>query len=590
MDTRSHGRGIILVSGFVLMGLVGAGQVYGTKETGKIRVRVRPVQAEVFVDGQHMGDASYDGTLTIPKVGAGEHTVGIYNYGYVAQTYKVNVEGGKTIGLHVTLEPLAGTVPGPRGRIKILGAKRAGVFLNGKTPEYVVGHGGEFDDGFLRRNQQLLVPPGTYQLALVHGEKQIWSGPVTVAADQMTTVDARRNGEQRTERWNAPTGDLPRFKAGLASARVAVSPASGTFAANPTQIGCGESSKLTWSSSGVSRAEIAGIGEVPPSGEREVSPKETSTYTFTAVGPGGVATVNSTVNVANTFNATLDVTPREVKFRKIGARVLEAPSATVNWSTAGAGTVEVDPFGTVEGSGNRRVQPVPQQTKPGAVDETLNYTLKASNACGATETRTASLHLTGTIEAVGGGAGGATEVTTEFAVALVSVFFPTDFPEKKRPQGGLLKSQQGALARLADAFKKYLEYDPTVHLGLEAHADNRASPKHNQELTDRRAARVKGFLAGQAIAAGAIETSALGKTQQLNRDEVKQLETQNPNPPPKARLRAVRTDWLAYNRRVDVVLKPSGQRSSKYYPHAAADSNILWQEPKPRWRVVEKNQ
>jgi hypothetical protein len=30
--------------------------------------------------------------------------------------------------------------------------------------------------------------------------------------------------------------------------------------------------------------------------------------------------------------------------------------------------------------------------------------------------------------------------------------------------------------------------------------------------------------------------------------------------------------------------------SSQYYPHGAADSSLLWQVPRPRWRVIEKAQ
>ena len=44
------------------------------------------------------------------------------------------------------------------------------------------------------------------------------------------------------------------------------------------------------------------------------------------------------------------------------------------------------------------------------------------------------------------------------------------------------------------------------------------------------------------------------------------------------------------NRRVDMTLQPAGMHSTQYYPHNAADSNILWQVPRPRWRLAEKAQ
>src|SRR5512135_2437206 len=79
---------------------------YGAdKTTARLRVTARPVESEIFIDGQHMGDATWDGTLTVPKIAPGEHNVGIYNYGYVPQTYKVNFTGGMTSTLNVRLVP-----------------------------------------------------------------------------------------------------------------------------------------------------------------------------------------------------------------------------------------------------------------------------------------------------------------------------------------------------------------------------------------------------------------------------------------------------------------------------------------------------
>ena len=54
-------------------------------------------------------------------------------------------------------------------------------------------------------------------------------------------------------------------------------------------------------------------------------------------------------------------------------------------------TVSVDPLGSVGASGNHEVQVTPTKTSPGPIDETVTYTLHASNACGGSETRTAML-------------------------------------------------------------------------------------------------------------------------------------------------------------------------------------------------------
>jgi outer membrane protein OmpA-like peptidoglycan-associated protein len=560
---------------------------YGADKTeAKLRVTVRPVEAEIFIDGQHMGDATFDGTLTVPKISPGEHTVGIYNWGYVPQTYKVNFTGGMTSTLNLRLVPIPGDVSGPWGRIQIKGAPRAAILMNGKTPEYVVGHADESDNSFIWQ-QELLVPPGTHQLMLVHGDKTIWSGPVTVEAGKRTILHVEGGGSQHIEAWKGaePHGDLPRFRAGLSTATIAVGPTTGRITASPTEINCGDSTNLSWSSDGAVHTDISGVGDVAATGSQSVSPTATTTYTFTAGGPGGVVTPTATVTVNNKINASLEVSPQEITYNRVGNKVTQQGTATVTWSATGAGTITVtlDPLGSVDASGSRQVQPVPKQAGLGPVNETVTYTLHATNQCGGDETRTATLHITGSIKP--------TEQVEEFSeVALVSLYFPTDYPTKQHPEGGLLRSQQEALNTLASAFKTYLGHDPNARLLLEAHADIRGSGSHNKSLTERRAARVKDYLVSQGIAASAIDTTAVGKENQLGKDEVKELEAKNPHTPPKARLKAAAVDWMAYNRRVDVVLQPLGMRSSKYYPHQAADSSVLWQKPKPGWKVVSKNQ
>jgi hypothetical protein len=56
------------------------------------------------------------------------------------------------------------------------------------------------------------------------------------------------------------------------------------------------------------------------------------------------------------------------------------------------------------------------------------------------------------------------------------------------------------------------------------------------------------------------------------------MESSNPQMPPKARLKNKQADWLAYNRRADIILLPSGKKSAQYFPHGADDSGIIWQD------------
>ena len=45
--------------------------------------------------------------------------------------------------------------------------------------------------------------------------------------------------------------------------------------------------------------------------------------------------------------------------------------------------------------------------------------------------------------------------------------------------------------------------------------------------------------------------------------------------------------WLAYNRRVDIILEPKGQESTEAYPNDAPDARVLWQRAVPQLKAVE---
>ena len=70
------------------------------------------------------------------------------------------------------------------------------------------------------------------------------------------------------------------------------------FSASPSSIEKGESSTLTWSTTGATNVTIEpGIGDVSIKGNRSVSPNATTTYTLTAKGEGGITTATEQVSV-----------------------------------------------------------------------------------------------------------------------------------------------------------------------------------------------------------------------------------------------------------------------------------------------------
>jgi len=123
-------------------------------------------------------------------------------YKFVEQD--VSMDSDKTVPLDIKLEPVGAPVPGPRGRIQIEagrlhGATAAAVLLNGKKPLYFVGHVDEFDNDIIW-HQELIVPPGTHQVTVTRYGKELWSGPITVAADQRVIVNIS-NGKEKTKPW-----------------------------------------------------------------------------------------------------------------------------------------------------------------------------------------------------------------------------------------------------------------------------------------------------------------------------------------------------------------------------------------------------
>lgn len=537
-------------------------------QNGKLRVKAKPPQAYVFVDGKAVWEASKGGI----SLSAGDHKVDVFNYGYKPANRNVTIQAGKSVNLDVTLDPAPGEVTGPWGCITIEDANRDAILLNGKTPEFFVGHGDEFDHEWWW-HQELIVPPGTHQLTVLSGDKQVWSGPVTVEANKRVVIDVPK-GVRKTVAWTrgGSLKSLSRFKAGTASATVAVAKPTAQVSASKAQINCGEAAQLKWSSTEAPSVEISGLGKVAAAGEQSVQPDKNTTYNLTATGPGGVATAAAPVSVNTAIDASLTVSPSEVKYRKVGDKVFEQGKADLNWSTSNASSISISGMGTVGAGGSRSLEVAPQKTAIGPVDETVTYTLNATNACGTSQSRTAQLHITGSIEPE------PKPAPPEVHVTLNSVYFPTAQPTVRKPAGGLLDSQQKTLLSLVADFKKYLENKSDAKLVLTGHADRRGSIKYNQALSERRADRAKQFLIENGLPAGNIETRGVGKTENLTRDQVKQLIEQQANlsdDEKKKQLRRLETLVLAENRRVDVTLSSTGEQSTRQYPFDAADSKTL---------------
>jgi len=535
-----------------------AGGISSFAQDGKLVLHVTPKQAYIFLDGRAISEASKHRSLSLT---AGDHKIELVNYGYAPSTQTVTIAAGKTSNLDVTLTPVTGTISGPFGAMTIEGADRDAILLNGKTPDFFVGHGDEFDHDWIWK-QELVVPPGTYQVSVLSEDKEVWSGSVDVPANQRVVVDIPK-GVRKTIAW--PRGEklsaIPRFTVGTASATVAVAKPTAQLSVTAAQVNCGDASQINWTSTDAPRVEITPVGPVATSGKQSIQPTQNTTYNLTATGPGGTVTSTATVNVNTAVQANLDLAPAEVHYKKVGEKVVVDDSTALNWTASNASTVSIDSLGAVSPTGSHTLQITPKKTDPGTVDETVTYTLNASNGCGGTATKTATLHIVGSI------------VQPEIKLAR-SVYFPTDRPRSLKSENALLDSEKETLKSIATSFTQYLADQPDARLVLSGHADKRGPQAYNQPLSERRAALAKKFLVEQGVPEDKIETQAFGKEQNLSADQVKQQVEQDASMSPEDRQKAlqkIQTIVLAYNRRVDITSKPTGQESAREYPFKAED-------------------
>lgn len=540
-------------------------------ETGKLKVHVAPKQSYVFVDGKAIRDGSQ--TINLP---AGQHKVGIYNYGYLPDEQMVQIRAGQTTDLSSSLKLSGDKVAGPFALIEFKGDPRAAVLLNGQTPAFFVGHVDEFNWDWIW-HQRLLVNPGTYQVTVTREGNTIWSGQLTAEAGKHTTVYLDHQGKTKVQDWKEglAMSPQPRFRAGIASATVPVAAVSAQLAAQSTSLACGQSTNLDWKTANAAETSITGLGEVPSQGDKSVSPTHDMTYALTAMGPGGKSTQTVAVHVSNEPAATLALSQPVLHYHKVGEQVVEQDSGTLSWSVSNANSVNLAPFGKESDSGSQKIIADPKQTARGPVNEDVTYTLTSSNPCGGTVTKTATLRIEGSIDAPP-------------AVTIASLFFPTAYPTKKHPKLGLVPSEKETLASAATQFKNYLTYEPTGTLTIVGYADVRGSNRYNQALSERRAELARTYLISRGVPPEKIQISAKGKELQMDMKKVQTLQSKNDQKPEKWMAKHEKTTWMAYNRRTDIVLNPEGIPSKVLYPNDIAAARLLWQRPMPNLKKMEK--
>ena len=156
---------------------------------------------------------------------------------------------------------------------------------------------------------------------------------------------------------------------------------------SPANIMVGESATINYSTSNADSVSISpGIGAVPGSGSRVVSPTETTTYTLTATNGRGPVTCGVTVAVT-----TIPV-PRVVNFTANPVTIQQGQASTLTWTVENATSVSISTLGTVQLNGSQDVRPA----------ETITYVLTATNKTGTvTASATVTVNKTPVVPPIG---------------------------------------------------------------------------------------------------------------------------------------------------------------------------------------------
>lgn len=189
-------------------------------------------------------------------------------------------------------------------------------------------------------------------------------GTATVSPTTTTTYNLTANG---------PGGQT--VTASVTVTVGASKPAVIRFTAAPTHISQGQSSLLSWTTTGASTVTINnGVGTVSANGSKNVTPTATTTYTLTATGADGTTSVSAavTVTVGGNVPNVLSFTASPTVVPTGGGQV------SLCWNVSNATSIMIQPQpGTVSGTA--------ASCQTVTVSQTTTFTLTATNAVGPTQ-------------------------------------------------------------------------------------------------------------------------------------------------------------------------------------------------------------
>lgn len=387
-------------------------------QDAKLKVQADPHGAFVFVDGEAY--KQHDGML---EIAPGEHTIGVYSYGYSPYIEKVKLKAGDNPTITAKLEAIRGESAGPWGNLEVRGVHgNYLVFLNGRGPEFFVGHVSEM------KGDHLVLPPGEQHVIIVNpdGNQEASSWYVKIMANRRAIFHADRQ-ETSYESWpqGAQMHSLPRVQGNT----VAVAPVSAQWNPSPVRANCGQPVHLVWAAtdgfSTMVKKDGVAIANGGAVGDQVVNPRQDTTYFLETFGPGGVTMTPVTVHVNKAVTASLTVTPDRVRYHKVGNKVVETASATIHWSAENAESVQAEGFGPITGtSGEQKISYTPTKDGYGPSEQTQNYKITATNTCGGADTSSTQVQFASLVEP---------EVVAENIPPVPTEPLPTVLPQTSSP-------------------------------------------------------------------------------------------------------------------------------------------------------------
>ena len=188
---KRHILSSILLVTLVLLApplIQGKDHYFGTGgEWGKLKTKVKPANAAVYVDGQYVGHADqFNGPWQELFLNPGEHEITFTVVYFQDYSTRVSIQANQTAVIERQLEPSGEQLPEPPlGIVKFRCDPmcKGAVLVNGRF----IGHADEMNGPM----QRMVIEPGTYKIELLQAGYQPVETTVTVEANQTSVVEAK---------------------------------------------------------------------------------------------------------------------------------------------------------------------------------------------------------------------------------------------------------------------------------------------------------------------------------------------------------------------------------------------------------------